>query len=235
MPGDDAFDATLEQAPHAADLELAKACSRGDSEAIARLEKTYFGELAQALRQIDPSPSFADEVLQRLREKLLVATTEPPRIARYGGNGPLGGWLRVVALREGITMRRERWRDADDDDQLAVLADPGHTPDELVARQRHGEQLRSALHKAIAKQPSRMRALLGFYYADGVGVEELGRLYRVHASTVSRWLAKTREEILGDMRRALAEELRLSATEVDSMLGLARSLEVSIRTLLATR
>ncbi len=69
-----------------------------------------------------------------------------------------------------------------------------------------------------------MRTLLRYYYLDGVGVEELGRLYRVHASTVSRWLRSTREAILEQTRSQLAAMLVLKESEVESMLGLSGSL-----------
>jgi len=52
---------------------------------------------------------------------------------------------------------------------------------------------------------------------------------------VSRWLSRTRELILEETRRTLEAELQLSGPELDSVLGLARSLDVSLRTLLASR
>lgn len=216
---------------HSADRELASACVRGDATAIARLEKTYFPELAKVIRRIDASTAFIDEVLQRLRTRLLV--DQPPRLAGYAGTGPLGGWLRVAALREALMMRRGVRRE-DGDDTLDAFADAAPNPEQALARKHHAEAFRAALRQALAAQPSRMRALLGFYYGEGMGVEELGRLYRVHASTVSRWLAQTRDAILAETRKLLAERLELPVDEVDSLLGITGSLEVSLRTLLAS-
>lgn len=62
--------------------------------------------------------------------------------------------------------------------------------------------------------------------------QELGRIYRVHASTVSRWLAQAREAILLDTRKKLAAALAQSEGQVESLLGLTHSLEVSLNTLL---
>jgi hypothetical protein len=60
---------------------------------------------------------------------------------------------------------------------------------------------------------------------------QLGRLYRVHASTISRWLSATREAIL-DTRRHLAEALAMQHGEVESLLGLSGSLDLSLSSLL---
>src|SRR5260221_6854340 len=155
------------------------------------------------------------------------------RLARFAGTGPLAGWLRVVALRVAVDLRRKGWRELPVEDGLAKLAASG-TPQHALARAQHAAALRAALTAAVAAQRSRMRTLLRYYYLDGVGVEELGRLYRVHASTVSRWLSTTRDAILADTRHRLAASLALGESDVESMLNLSGSLEVSLDTLLRT-
>lgn len=218
---------------HAGDLLLAAGCVQKLAPALELFEQRFVPDLRQALRTVDPSPSFADEILQQVRDKLLVGDGDAPaRLSRYSGSGPLGGWLRVVALREAISKRRENWREVPAEAGLATLAHGGRSPEQDVAFKQHEIALQSALRAAVAAQPSRTRALLRYYYCDGVGVEELGKIYRVHASTVSRWLAQARDDIHSDTRRRLAEALRQNESQVESTLGLARSLEVSLDTLL---
>jgi RNA polymerase sigma-70 factor (ECF subfamily) len=221
---------------HAGELRLAAACVRGDTAALAAFER-YLDEQRAPLAAVDPAASFADEVIQTLRHKLLVADSGGPgRLARYGGTGPLGGWLRVVALRQALELRRKDWREVPVEDHLAVMAaSPARTPQQELAHAEHAAMLRTALVDAVAQQPSRMRTLLRYYYLDGVGVEELGRLYRVHASTVSRWLASTREAILEETRKRMAVALARSESDVESMLGLTGSLEISLHSLLRDR
>ncbi len=220
---------------HAGDLRLVAACLQADPAALDLLDRRYLRGLTGVLRTVDPSPSFADEVIQVVRHKLLVADgATPARLASYAGTGPLGGWLRVTALRTALGLRRQNWREVPVEDRLAMVEHGARTPQQDVAHAQHAAALREALTAAVATQPSRMRTLLRYYYLDGVGVEELGRLYRVHASTVSRWLSSTREAILDETRRRIAASLALAESEVESMLGLSGSLEISLGTLLRT-
>ncbi|HVK88058.1 MAG TPA: hypothetical protein VM513_28255 [Kofleriaceae bacterium] len=218
---------------HAGDLLLAAGCVSNEPAALALFEQRFVPDLKQALRTVDASPGFADEILQELRARLFVADGDsPPRLVRYSGSGPLGGWLRVVALREALGKRRKNWREVPVEAGLATLAHGGRTPEQDVAFKQHEAVLQTALREAVRAQPSRARALLRYYYCDGVGVEELGKIYRVHASTASRWLAQAREDILVETRKRLAAAMKREESQVDSMLGLARSLEVSLDTLL---
>ncbi|MEJ7597851.1 MAG: sigma-70 family RNA polymerase sigma factor [Kofleriaceae bacterium] len=223
-----------EQAEHAADLALAYVCARGDGIALHQFEQRYGTLLTEVVRTVDRDPGFVDDVLQQLRERLLTRDGEagPPRIVRYRGTGPLGAWLRVAALRLAIDHRRAHWRELPVEDVLIASDPPGTDP---VARAHDHVVVRDALRAAVAQQSSRVRTLLRFYYSENVGVEELGTMFRVHASTVSRWLARARADILVATRSRLAEILRASPSEVESHLGLVQSLEVSLGTLLQTR
>jgi RNA polymerase sigma-70 factor, ECF subfamily len=215
---------------HAGDLLLAAGCLRRVDAALRLFEVRFVPDLRQALRTVDPSPTFGDEVLQQVRHKLFVG--DAPRIASYSGTGPLGGWLRVVALREAVSKTRQHRRETPVDDALAELAKTGRSPEQELAFRQHEVALTTALRAAMAARSSRERALLRYYYCDNVGVEELGRIYRVHASTVSRWLAQARDAILADTRQRLAAVLEQSESQVDSTLGLAGGLDVSLTSLL---
>jgi RNA polymerase sigma-70 factor (ECF subfamily) len=218
---------------YAADLYLACACARGVAAAHGALEREYVAELPAALRAIDPRTDFVEEVLQQLREKMLVVADGAARIEAYSGHGPLGAWLRVSALRLALTLRRRGQPLAADDD-LAALLDPSPTAEATVLAIRVGADVRAALRDAIAALPARTRAVLRLYYADGHGVEDIGRVYRVHASTVSRWLAKARVDILAATRASLVERLAASASEIDSVLGHAASVELNLSSVLRT-
>jgi RNA polymerase sigma-70 factor (ECF subfamily) len=156
------------------------------------------------------------------------------RLLAYSGSGSLAGWLRITALRVGLSLRRKDWREVPVEDVFVADVDPSRSPDEALARREHAEVLAAALREAIAAQPSRTRALLRYYYADRVGVEELGRIYHVNASTISRWLAAAREAILDGTRKRVAQALRVAPADADDLFGLTHSLEVSLHGLLAT-
>jgi RNA polymerase sigma-70 factor (ECF subfamily) len=219
---------------HVVDLYLACACVRGVAAAHRAFEHDYVAELPGALRTIDTSRDFGEEVLQLLREKMLVAVDGPPRLESYSGHGPLGAWLRVSALRLALSLRR-RAQPGGDDDDLSALLDPSPAADVAVLAARLGADLRAALREAVAAQPARTRAILRLYYADGNGVEDIGRVYRVHASTVSRWLAKARLDILAQTRAALVTRLAATESEIDSLLAHAASVEISLGSVLRSR
>ncbi|MDX2089164.1 MAG: hypothetical protein SFX73_15005 [Kofleriaceae bacterium] len=220
---------------HAGDLLLAFACATGDAVALQMFEERYATMLAEALRAADPNPGAIDDAVQELRRRLLVADVDGarPRILGYSGTGPLGAWLRVAALRIAIDHKRSGWREVPVED--AMVPEPsamGGTGG--FAREHDLAIIRAALRAAIAAQPSRTRALLRYYYSENVGVEELGTMYRVHFSTISRWLERARAEIFAETRRQLAEKLGAAPSEIESHLGLVHSLEVSLGSLLET-
>src|SRR5262249_39146452 len=64
--------------PKLADLSLACACARGDARALAVFDATVLREVPRYVAHVDASPAFADDVCQRLRERLFVAN--PPKI-----------------------------------------------------------------------------------------------------------------------------------------------------------
>ncbi len=189
--------------------------------------------LAGAVRTVDRAN--ADDVLQDLRRRLFVAdgSGSGPRVLGYRGTGPLGGWVRVAALRLAIDLKRSGWREVPIEEAL-IPDEPARAAANDPVRAHDHAVIRSALRTAIAAQSSRTRTLLRYYYSENVGVEELGAIYRVHASTVSRWLAAARTEIFEQTRRELAAQLKASPLDVESHLGLAGSLEVSLGSLLRT-
>jgi RNA polymerase sigma-70 factor (ECF subfamily) len=216
------------------DLYLACACVSGDPRALAVLDRRFFGDVGAFIAHIDPSPELADEVRQHLREKLLVAAPNATvKLADYRGRGPLGGWLRVAAVRTALNAVRARKQpvDADADELEAPVDDPELT----VLKSRYATELRDAFEATLAALPSDERTVLSMHYLDGLTIDEIGVTYGVHRATVARWLEKSRTAILADTRRRLGKRLQLAGAELDSLIGFARSrLDVSLRRLLAT-
>ncbi len=217
-----------------ADLYLACACARGDDRALAALEP----QLAQACASLPRgTPALSDEIRQDLREKLLVAhDEEPPLIATYSGEGPLATWLKVTAVRAALRKQRGQSREvALDDAPLpeAGLSSSRPDPELDYLKLRHGEDFRAAFRDAAQALSPRDRVVMRLYYVDGLGVEKIGAMYQVHASTVTRWMQGSRETMMLETRRLLGERLRLSGGEVESLLGILRSgMQASLRKVL---
>jgi RNA polymerase sigma-70 factor (ECF subfamily) len=218
---------------HAGDLYLACACARGDVRALAELDRRFLAPLGGAVATIDPSPAFADEVRQVLRRKLLVSDGKSrARIADYTGRGPLGGWLRVAAIRAARDLKRSHRREAPLEGEPADGA-LARDPELEYLRARHGRELREALQRTLAELPPRERNVLCLYFLDGKSSVAIGAIYQVEGATVRLWLKRLRATILAETKRLLGERLHLAEPELESLIGsLQDDLEVSLSRLL---
>jgi RNA polymerase sigma-70 factor (ECF subfamily) len=209
------------------DLAIAFACASGDRAALRELERVYFGELRAAISAAGVSHDDAPEILQEVRARLLVAEGGGlPRIAHYAGRGPLVGWLRVAAVRVALGERRKREARPEarvEEEALEHLAPRTGDPEVGHLRDRYGREFDRALAAALASLEPDDRTLLRLYYVSSVGVEKLGTLHRVHASTISRRLARARRMLLDEARRLLRASLRVSPAELESLLRAVRS------------
>ncbi|HET9990345.1 MAG TPA: hypothetical protein VFQ65_17560, partial [Kofleriaceae bacterium] len=106
------------------DLYLVTACLERDRAALAAFEKLVRDETTRAVAKLGAHAPPAEDVIQELLLKLLVAEAErPAKLAAYGGHGALHAWLRVAAVRTAISMNRRKQELAVDDDALAAIAD----------------------------------------------------------------------------------------------------------------
>jgi RNA polymerase sigma-70 factor (ECF subfamily) len=203
---------------HVEDLYLACACLNSDERAIEQLVATQRPALTAAVKRIDPSPAFADEVLQRFWDSALIGTiSSSPRLAKYSGRGSLGAWLSVAVQREALMMRRhERAEDRArriGDDGDALTSDP----ELAMLRQSHREQFQVATRSALASLEDRERMIFRLHLVDGVTIEQIARGYGVSHSTVSRWFAAARGKVIAAVEQAIRAELRLSPGEFESL------------------
>jgi len=217
------------------DLYLAFGCYKGDASALAAFEKTFLSAVGTFIVRIDTAPAFVDEVRQALRERLLARTSGEPGISAYSGRGPLGGWVRVAALRTALNLQRGERRAESLEEAAGALGVQAPLNPELafLSEQSRGA-FAQALQEAIAQLSDRDRTLLRLYHSEGLALEALGALYRVHLSTVSRWLACAREQVAEKTIRGLREALRIGPTDAQSLAAqLLSQLDVSIWRLLA--
>ena len=117
----------------------------------------------------------------------------------------------------------------DDEGPVARLQASGPDPELALVKRRYAPEFSAALEAALAGLATRERALLRLYFAQGMTVEEIGRLEGTHKSTISRWLTKARAGLLADVRGRLQKKLGLGSAELDSLLhALGSQLHVSL-------
>lgn len=220
---------------HVADLYLACACAQGLSDAHVALDGRFLPKVDAAVARVEGPGDGMAEVRHHLRERLLSSEDgKPPRIASYQGTGPLVAWLRAAAVRTALNSRRSaRRRARAEEEALAEGPMAGGDLELEYLRQQHRADFQAALVEALAALPTRERTVLRLHFVEGLSLERIGAMYQTHKSTVSRWLARAREDVLTGVRRRLAERLQLSAEELQSLLRAVRSqLDASISSLL---
>jgi len=221
---------------HLADLCLATACLAGDPAAQRALDRLIRAEAQRVVGELRQPAWLADEVHQELSQRLLVA--EPgaaPRLATYAGQAALGRWLGVAAMRTALNLRRGARPETPLDTDHHV-ADAILPPELAVVRDRYRPEVEQAIRAAFdALDSARDRNLLRMYYLERIGLDQLGQMYGVHGSTVSRWLTALREAVLEDVRARLGERLGLAGNygDVDSLIRAVQSqLDLTLSTLL---
>jgi RNA polymerase sigma-70 factor (ECF subfamily) len=210
-------------AVHAEDLYLACALCEGQRRALSCFED-LLSQVPSYLGRAATASGLAEEVKQAIREKLFVASDgKRSRIHDYTGRGPLGGWLRVTAVRAALNLRRGREQHVAFDEAAAGSSAPDPDPELAYLKKRYGEEFRHAFHVTLAALDVKQRNILRMYFLEGLPAHVIGRLYQVHETTVLRWLARAREEILSRTHRALCDQLQVADSEFDSILRLVQS------------
>jgi len=167
---------------------LACACARAMPAALEAFERAVLSQVPLFLARFDGGSDLADEVSQRLRERLLVASGERPRIATYTGEGPLGAWVRVAAVRTALDLldKKDR-RLVQDSDAGKRAADPA-TPEGALVSQDQQRVFQDVLEEAVSALPKEQRRALRMHFADGLTGEEIGDRLGISRATVTRWL-----------------------------------------------
>jgi len=214
---------------HVNDLFLACACLQGDQIAWRELDRLHLARIPDFVARIDRSSAFADEVRQRLAEKLLHdAQGGTPKLALYTGRGPLGAWIRVAAVREAQNAKRGGKHAVDADD--VVLASPDADPEIQLLKQRYAKEFKEAFQEVLTTLSADERNVLKLHYLDGLTIEEVGKAYRVSRATAARWIADARDTIVDRVQKTLGIRLGKSGPKVESILAFVRSqLDMSLR------
>ena len=187
--------------------------------------------MERADRKVGGGRIDVDEVMQRLRTRLLVGDGRAAAITEYSGQGPLLGWLRIIATREILMLRRrEKFETPLDDERLFALPAPEADPELEFLNRHYRTAFRQAFQHAFAALEPIARDMLRAHYIDGQTFDALAERHEIHRATVARWIAKARDTLMTSTRDQLAKTLAIGRDELDSILQLVGShLEVSLR------
>jgi RNA polymerase sigma-70 factor (ECF subfamily) len=219
------------------DAALAFACGRGNERAVAEFLRRFGAIMRREAAKVDSAPTFVADANARLRERLLSPRRDaPPRIATYQGRGALADWVRVAAARNALNLARDSALEApargDAIDQIVVDA----APELRWLAERHRDDLNEAVRFAFTALATEERNILRMHYVDDVAMGELGALYGVHKSTMSRRVARARDAVLTATCERLAQLLEAPPADVANLIKLLRSqIDVTLSRVLASR
>ncbi len=212
------------------DLFLACAALAGDERALSHFESHTFGEIDAAAASLRVPDSDLEEVKQIVRTQLFVAEgPRSPIVADYAGRGSLRGWVRVIATRELLRMRRKARKEIPLEEHILHDLEKQGDPEIDRLKQLYRAQVASALRDAIDRLDVRERLLLRYQICDHLSIDAIGAIYQVHRATAARWLSKARQALVDLTKERLAILLSVDPGDTDSILRLVQSqLDVSI-------
>ena len=197
---------------HEKDLELARACERGDETAWDRFVAEYRPILYRSADAIDPSGG-AREVADSLYAELYgLKESDGKRkslFAYFHGRSSLATWLRaILAQRYVDRIRGTRRLEELADDHVAPSSSPS------ADRGRYAAAMEEALAAVVGALEPRDRLRLGCYYSQEMTLVQIGRLTHESEATVSRQLARTRRAIRGSVERYLRDRAGFGDAEI---------------------
>jgi RNA polymerase sigma-70 factor (ECF subfamily) len=214
-----------------ADLYLAAACACQMPAALAAFDRDYMREVDIALARMRIGSPRLQDVKQLVRQRLFVgggtagAPTSAGKIAEYGGRGDLRRWVRSVAVRTCLNELRRGKREVlvDDEQLIAQHAIAADDPEVEYMKRTYAEEFRAAFGAALGQLGARDQTLLRYHHVDGLNIDEIGAIYRIHRVTAFRWLEKAKELLVRSTLETLRARLKLPASELDSVLRMIRS------------
>lgn len=211
-------------AVRAGDLYLACACAGGDGEALAIFDRRYLGEVDAALARMRLSRAAVEEVKQLVRQKLFVAEQGAGKITDYSGRGDLRRWVRSIAIRTSLNQMRKGKREVlVGDDRVLAGVSGDDDPEIAYMKERYRNEFRDAFQRAIGTLSDRQQILLRYSFIDGLNIDQIGAIYRVHRVTAYRWIEKARERLVAETLRLMKSKLEVEKGEFDSIMRMIRS------------
>ncbi len=203
------------------DLLLTRACARGSEAAWERFLALYSGKIHRAARSIAKEDAAAHELAATVLGDLFGTRVNETgkricKLEMYLGRCPLEAWLRAVLAQQYVDEFRTRRRLVSFDAELENTTVSGRTG---FAGPLESSELISATDIALGALSADDRFLLAAYYLDGRTLAEIGRMLKVHESTISRRLGK----ITSGIRKRIAKELRgmgMSKREIEEVFNM---------------
>ncbi len=192
--------------------------------AFQAFDQTFLQPTRGALARTGLSDAGIADAMQIVRERLLLPHDgQPPRILDVVGQGDLSAFMRVVAVRTALNLRRTDARLDSEDQTVFDKLIASHDPQQDLLKKEARELLKTAIAAAVQSLSTRDKTLLRLHFFHQLTIDDLGRMYDVHRATAARWLGKIHEQLDRATRDELARRLDTSSDHLESVLLLAHS------------
>lgn len=162
-----------------ADRLLVDAVLGGDTEAFRALVEREGATVMAICRRILADPAEAEDAAQ----DVFMAAYE--KLGSYRGDGPLGGWVMRIAIREAQHRgRRRRARSALEPGQEAAIANMTGEASPDPAAIVEADELDQWLNAALDGLPDHYRTAVRLHYLDELTYDEIASVTGRQAATV---------------------------------------------------
>ena len=205
---------------HAEDLSLAIACQAGDSAVWEHFITSFRPSLYAAARAIAGDEARGRELADSLWAEMYGMEVRDGRrrsiLSYFHGRSSLMTWMRAVLAQRHVDYIRSQSRIAplDEHADLAANTRDDHGDASDTERARCVAMLGKALDDALKALAPRDRMRMAYYYRHDLSLKEIGRVMDEHESTVSRRLARTRDQLKREIERTLHDGDQLSHDQI---------------------
>jgi RNA polymerase sigma-70 factor (ECF subfamily) len=206
---------------HAEDLALALACKGGNSRAWEHFISSLRPPLYAAARAIAGDEmrgrELADSIWADLYGLEVRDGTRRSLLEYFHGRSSILTWLRAILAQRHVDYVRSQQRTQPlDDDVENRRIDPNSNHDQAPGpeRARYVRMLSIALDLALKTLAPQDRMRMAYYYRHELSLKEIGRLMGEHESSVSRKLARTRDQLKSEIERRLRDIDLLSQDQI---------------------
>ena len=206
---------------HAEDLALALACKGGNSRAWEHFISSLRPPLYAAARAIAGDEmrgrELADSIWADLYGLEVRDGTRRSLLEYFHGRSSILTWLRAILAQRHVDYVRtqQRTQPLDDDvEDRRIDPNSNHVEASGPERARYVRMLSIALDLALKTLAPQDRMRMAYYYRHELSLKEIGRLMGEHESSVSRKLARTRDQLKSEIERRLRDIDLLSQDQI---------------------
>jgi RNA polymerase sigma-70 factor len=207
---------------HCNDLYLAFGCAHHSSVAWDRFISIYRKYIHDLTAFVCPVKSMVYELAETvLTDLFLPDRSGYSRIASYNGRSSLATWLRPIISHRVINERERKFNGMTQLDDIFEKADErAWLGVEMELRSsRYRELIIASLKKSCNELTDRERLMLLLRYDNGLQLGQIGHLFGLHQTTITRQLERVQAKIRQVVVSVLTHKYGLSQAAIDECLA----------------